>query len=120
MSYDEKLAGRVRRLLSERGGDVSERKMFGGLCFMVNGAMCCGVLKHDLIVRVGPERHAEALASPNARPFDFTGRPSKGIVYVEPAGVQTAAQLRKWLDAALVFHVPKEQPVKRKAAQARR
>ena len=72
MSYDERLASRLRALLSKRR-DVVEKKMFGGLCFMVNGKMCCGVVKDDLVVRVGPERHARALAAPHARPMDFTG-----------------------------------------------
>lgn len=97
MSYDEALAGRVRKELEGAPGTLGERKMFGGICFLVDGAMCCGVLGPDLIVRVGPARHAEALASPHARPFDFTGRPSKGMVYVAPAGVKTAARLRAWL-----------------------
>lgn len=95
MSYDEALAARVRRLLAPHG--VTERKMFGGICFLVGGAMCCGVLGDELIVRVGAEGHAAALGSPHARPFDFTGRPSKGMVYVAPAGVRTVAQLRRWL-----------------------
>jgi TfoX/Sxy family transcriptional regulator of competence genes len=100
--YDEKLAARVRKVLGPRD-DVTERKMFGGLCFMVNGAMCCGVLGKDLIVRVGPERNADALAQPNARPFDFTGRPSKGIVYVSPRGVGDDAALEAWLRRGLSF-----------------
>ncbi len=98
MSFDEALAARVRRLLAGAPQTVTERKMFGGICFLADGAMCCGVLGSDLIVRVGAERHAAALGSPHARPFDFTGRPSKGMVYVAPEGVRTAAQLRKWLE----------------------
>ncbi len=97
MSYDERLASRVRKQLGGAPGEVTERKMFGGVCFLVDGAMCCGVLGPDLIVRVGPARHADALAAPHARAFDFTGRPSKGMVYVAPAGVRTASQLRAWL-----------------------
>ena len=77
MAYDEKLAARVRGALAGRGG-VEEKKMFGGLTFMLRGKMCCGVLKGDLVLRVGPDRAAGALKSPHARPFDFTGRPMKG------------------------------------------
>ncbi len=71
--------------------------MFGGLCFMVNGAMCCGVLGDELIARVGADRLENALAQRHTRPFDFTGRASKGMVYVAPAGTRTAAQLERWL-----------------------
>ena len=95
MSYDEKAAERVRKALSGRRG-VSEKKMFGGIAFMLDGAMCCGVLKDDLIVRVGAELGAKALAQPHARPFDFTGKPMTSIVYVAPAGYRGAA-LGKWL-----------------------
>src|SRR5712691_3014080 len=96
MSYDEKTADRVRRILSTRG-DVVEKKMFGGLCFMVNGSMCCGLTKTDFMVRVGPDQYEEALAQPHARPMDFTGRPLAGMVYVAPAGLRRAAALAKWV-----------------------
>ena len=100
MSYDEKLSARVRTALARRRG-VTEKKMFGGVCFLVNGAMCCGVLGTELIARVGSEHHADAVADKHARPFDFTGRPSKGMVYVSAAGIRTAAQLQRWLDRGL-------------------
>ncbi len=100
MAYDENLATRVRRALARRRG-VSEKKMFGGLCFLVNGAMCCGVLGDELIVRVGNDRHPRAVASPHARPFDFTGRPSRNMLYVAPAGVRTAAMLTRWVSAGV-------------------
>ena len=76
MSYDEALAGRIRKLLGTRT-DVVEKKMFGGLCFMVHGAMCCGLTKTDFMVRVGPARYDEALAEPHARPMDFTGKAAR-------------------------------------------
>ncbi len=96
MSYDEKAAERVRKALSGRRG-VSEKKMFGGIAFMLNGAMCCGILKDDLIVRVGKALDAKALAQPHVRPFDFTGKPMAGIVYVGPAGYRSGAALGKWI-----------------------
>ena len=102
MSYDEKLAMRVRRVLADRD-DVVEKKMFGGLCFMVNGAMCCGLTKSDFMVRVGPEKFDDALAQPHARPMDFTGRPSKGTVYVAPEGLRTDAALARWVRRGLAF-----------------
>ena len=95
MAYDERLAERVRRVLDGRPG-VTERRMFGGLAFMVDGHMACGVLRDELIVRVGAESDA-ALADPHARPFDFTGRPSRGMVYVAPSGVATDADLERWV-----------------------
>jgi len=96
MSYDEKAAERVRKALSGRRG-VSEKKMFGGIAFMLDGAMCCGVLKDDLIVRVGAALGAKALAQPHARPFDFTGKPMTGIVFIAPGGYRSGAALGKWI-----------------------
>jgi TfoX/Sxy family transcriptional regulator of competence genes len=102
MSYDESLASRIRALLAERD-DVVEKKMFGGLCFMVNGAMCCGLTKSDFMVRVGGDHYEEALAQPHARPMDFTGRPLKGMVYVAPEGLRTKAALSRWVRRGLEF-----------------
>jgi TfoX/Sxy family transcriptional regulator of competence genes len=102
MSYDEKLAARIRAVLAPRG-DVVEKKMFGGLCFMVNGAMCCGLTKSDFMVRVGPEGYEDALAQPHARPMDFTGRPLKGMVYVAPEGLRSSAMLARWVGRGLAF-----------------
>ena len=87
MPYDEELAGRVREVLRATEG-VSERKMFGGLAFMLNGNMCCGVDQTNLMLRVGPERYDEALAKPHAGLFDFTGRPMRGFVYVSQEGFE--------------------------------
>jgi hypothetical protein len=100
MSYDENLANRVRRVLSGRA-DFDEKRMFGGLAFMVGGHMCCGIVGRDLMVRVGAKNHAEALARPHAREMDFTGRPSKGMVYVAPAGLRSGPSLRGWTNRAL-------------------
>jgi TfoX/Sxy family transcriptional regulator of competence genes len=102
MAYDEKLAARVRGALAGQA-DVEEKKMFGGLAFMLRGNMCCGVLKGDLIFRVGPERAAGALKSPNARPFDFTGKPMRGFVVVSAAGLRTAPALKRWVGLAVGF-----------------
>jgi TfoX/Sxy family transcriptional regulator of competence genes len=100
MAFDENLASRVNELLASRK-DVETRKMFGGLCFMVNGRMACGVHNQDLIVKFDRERHAELAAKPGARPFDFTGRPMSGILYVGPAGFKTAAALKAWVEAGV-------------------
>ena len=101
MAYDEQLAERVRKSLA-RHRNITEKKMFGGLSFLQNGKMLCGVLKDLLVLRVGPEEAAKLLKKPHGkshvRPMDFTGRPMKGFVYVEPGGSQSAAQLRGWID----------------------
>jgi len=102
MAYDETIADRVRGVLGTRD-DVVEKKMFGGLAFMVAGHMACGVLGRDLIVRVGAEEGQEALAQPHVRPFDFTGRPSRGMVYVEPEAVASEEDLRRWIARGLAF-----------------
>jgi TfoX/Sxy family transcriptional regulator of competence genes len=97
--YDEKLAARVRALLANRT-DVSERKMFGGLTFMVAGHMFCGVNGNELIVRLDPDHEDDALARAHARPMDFTGRPMSGFVTVQPEGLK-GAQLNRWVQEAL-------------------
>jgi hypothetical protein len=112
MAYDEKLAERVRRVLRDRV-DVAEKRMFGGLCFMVNGRMCCGLTKTDLMVRVGPEKYQDALAEPHARAMDFTGKPLAGMVYVAPEGVRSKAALARWIGRGIEFVInvpPKERP----------
>ena len=96
MAYDEELAERIRGVLRGRAG-VEERKMFGGLAFLLGGRMFCGIVKSDLMVRVGPERHEEALKLPHVRPMDFTGRPSRGMVFVAPAALRSEA-LRRWVE----------------------
>ena len=102
MGYDETLAARIRDVLADRT-DVVEKKMFGGLCFMVNGSMCCGLTKTDFMVRVGPEQYEESLAQPHARPMDFTGRPLAGMIYVAPEGLKTRAGLANWVKRGLTF-----------------
>ncbi len=98
MAYDEELAERVRDVLSARS-EVSERKMFGGIAFMLAGNMACGVLGEKLIVRLGDEEGEKALAEDGVRPFDFTGKPMKGIVYVAPDRTSDDAGLPEWVDA---------------------
>jgi hypothetical protein len=102
MAYDETLAQSVREALAGRSALV-ERRMFGGLAFMLHGNMCCGVLGDDLILRLGPEGGEAALNRPHARPFDVTGRPMKGIVMVAPAGHTAAADLNDWVGKAVAF-----------------
>lgn len=102
MAFDNTLAERVRKLLHKQAG-VQEKKMFGGLAFMINGHMCCGIVGNELMVRVGPEQHEQALAQPHARPMDFTGKPMKGMVYVDAKSITQDAALRAWVERGLRF-----------------
>lgn len=96
MAYDETLAYRVRKLLlTERA--VDEIKMFGGICYKVDGFMACGVLGDDLIVKCDPGSYETLLTRPHAKEFAFTGRPLRGILLVGQAGLKTTSALRKWL-----------------------
>ena len=96
MAYDQGIAERIREVFVGRP-DVIEKKMFGGIAFMVRGNMCCGVIKDTLMARVGPNNHAAALKRPYAREMDFTGRPMKGFVYVEQEGFEDDADLLSWV-----------------------
>lgn len=98
MAYDHDLADRVRAVLPH-GEAVTERPMFGGLTFMLGGHMLCGVVNDTLMARLGPEGADLALARPHVRPMDFTGRPMKGMVFIDPAALDGQA-LRLWVDAA--------------------
>ena len=102
MAYDETVARRVRAAIASEK-DVEEKKMFGGLTFMLAGNMCCGVLGDELMVRVGPEEHEVALEQSHSREMDFTGRPLKGFVYVAPEGFSAEADLKAWIDRGTGF-----------------
>ena len=95
-------AERIRAVLGPAAG-VSERRMFGGLAFLVGGHMCCGLLGEDLVLRLGDEAAAAALKRRHVRPMDFTGRPMKSMVYVAPAGYRSRRALESWLGRALEF-----------------
>lgn len=102
MSFDEHLAERVRSILN---GDYSlkEKRMFGGLAFMVNGHMCCGIVNNKFVVRTGPEGYDAALSKPHAGPMNFTGRVMRSFVYVSPAGYRSTRDLRSWVQRGLHF-----------------
>ena len=121
MAYDEALAERVRKAIRDQP-NVTERKMFGGLAFMVGGHMCCGIVGDDLMVRVGHDAYEEALSKPHARPMDFTGRPLKGMVYVARSGLRTEKALRGWVDRGVSFTttLPAKGPASRKVKTLRR
>jgi TfoX/Sxy family transcriptional regulator of competence genes len=102
MAFDETLAARVRHTLGKQAGIV-EKKMFGGVAFLLHGNMSVGVHGTELIVRVDPDEGERALAEPNVRRFDITGRPMKGWLLVTAAGLETDRALRRWVDAGLGF-----------------
>jgi TfoX/Sxy family transcriptional regulator of competence genes len=103
MAYDEKTAIRIRDTLSSRT-DVIEKKMMGGLCFMVSGHMCCSVSgKGGLLVRVGSNAHPLMLAEPHVHPMEMRGRTMTGFVRVAPEGYRTEAGLKKWIKRGLEF-----------------
>lgn len=102
MQNEDPLSGRIRQILSSRRR-ISERKMFGGVCFMINGNMCVGTWKGSLIVRLDRKNHDKTLAEPHTRPADMNGRPMKGWALVEPAGIESENQLTAWVDRAVRF-----------------
>ena len=102
MAYDEGLAARIDAAVGEVE-DVEQKKMFGGICFLVRQHMCAGVVDDILMARVGPDQYEECLKAEHAREMTFTGKPMKGLVYVDPAGISTDAQLQQWVDRCLDF-----------------
>jgi len=102
MAYNTELAERIRELLAGKTG-LTEKKMFGGIAFMLNGNMACGVSGDDLMVRVGPDGHEAALARPHVRVFDLTGKPSIGWVLVGPGGIANDSDLRLWVEKGIAY-----------------
>jgi hypothetical protein len=101
MAYDEELAGRVRAVLAETPA-VVEKRMFGGLAFMVGGHMACGIAGDELMLRLGETGADDALDKPHVRPMDFTGRPLKGMVFVASPGLEGDG-LNAWVTRATAF-----------------
>jgi len=102
VAYDEGLAQRIRELLEERT-DVEERRMFGGLAFLIGRHMCCGVVGDELMVRVGAEAYERALGLAHVREMDFTGRPLRGLVYVACEGFESDEDLARWLELGVSY-----------------
>ena len=102
MAFSESLAARIRDALT-RKKDIEEKKMFGGIGFLLNGNMLVGVWKDSLIVRLGPDSYEDALLELHVKEFDITGRPMKGWVLVEPEGVEGDDQLKEWIEKATKF-----------------
>ena len=102
MAHNEQLAERIRAVVNDHP-DVSSKKMFGGIAFMLNGNMCCGVVGDDLMVRVGADAYEDALSMRGARPMDFTGRPMKGMVYVDGDRLTSSDELASWIERGVDF-----------------
>jgi hypothetical protein len=102
MAYDHDLAERIRHLLGKHP-EVTEKEMFGGICFLVNGNMVCGISKSDFMARLDPQKFGEYRELPDVRPMDFTGRPMKGYLFVNPDGVETEEQLIAWVDRCYTY-----------------
>jgi TfoX/Sxy family transcriptional regulator of competence genes len=117
MAFDEGLAERIRKRLAGNRG-LTEKKMFGGLAFLLNGNMCCGVHRRELIVRLDPAQTGAALAEPHTRIFDLSGRPMKGWILVESAGLAGEPALAKWLRLGTKYAA--SLPEKRKISTQRR
>lgn len=102
MAYDEALAERIRGILKRRRG-ITERKMFGGVAFLLHGNMCCGVTDDKVVLRLGSVLAAEALKQPHVEPMDFTGRPMGTMVFLTPQGYRSEKKLKEWIDKAFNF-----------------
>ncbi len=102
MAYDEGLAERLRERVDPHAA-ITERKMFGGLCFLLDGNMCFGIVGDELMVRVGRDAWDEALSLPHAREMDFTGRSMRGMVYVDVDGISEDDDLDAWVKRGLTF-----------------
>jgi hypothetical protein len=113
MAYDEFLAERIGRILDEKNILFEERKMMGGLCYMIHNKMCLGVTDNKLMARIGPDFYDKALMMDHCIEMKFTGRPMKGYVWVEPAGIDLEEDLDFWIQKALEFN-PKAKSSKKK------
>ncbi|MCU4177013.1 TfoX/Sxy family protein [Carboxylicivirga sp. N1Y90] len=104
MAYDELLADRIRLVLKEKQVKYKEMKMMGGLTILVDGKMCVGIIKNNLMARVGPEYYEEALRQEGCKLMDFTKKPLKGYVYVEPHAIDMDDDLSKWIQLCLDYN----------------
>lgn len=104
MAYNEHLEERISTLLEERHVRFEARKMMGGLCFMVDGKMCIGIVGERLMARVGPDAYGQALTKKGCHPMDFTGRPMKGFVFVDPSAIDMEDDLAYWIDLCLDYN----------------
>lgn len=116
MPFNEHLAGRVRQVLADKKVSYSEKKMMGGLTFMVDGKMCVGIVKDDLMARIAPELYEESLIKLGCRAMDFTKRPMKGYIFVDAEGTDLEDDLAYWVQLALDFNPRAKSSKKKKKA----
>ena len=116
MAYDENLADRIRNSFKDHSTLYFEKKMFGGLCFMVNEKMCAGIIKEELMARVGESAYDACLSKEHCREMDFTGRAMKGYVYVSPEGIDTEEELTFYIKKAIDFNPLAKASKKKKKA----
>ena len=103
MAYSEILANRIREQLQEMEG-VEEKEMMGGLCFMLNGKMCVGIIKDEMMCRIDPQTYEDALEKNGCREMDFTGRPMKGWVMVDESGMKTPDEMNYWISLSVAYN----------------
>jgi TfoX/Sxy family transcriptional regulator of competence genes len=114
MAYDENLEDRIQRILHDKRVDFTKKKMMGGLTFMVDDKMCVGIVRNTLMARIDPEKYEEALKKKGCREMDFTGRPMKGFVFIEPSGIDMEEDLEYWILLALEYNpLAKKSPKKK-------
>ena len=113
MAYDEKLAERVRNILGKKNISFEEKKMMGGLCFMVDDKMCLGVQDSKIMARIDPDIYESSLTKPGCKVMDFTGKPMRGYVYVEDEEIKKESDLSGWVKLCLDFN-PKAKSSKKK------
>ncbi|MFN7982532.1 MAG: TfoX/Sxy family protein [Vicinamibacterales bacterium] len=118
MAYDEALADRIRHVLADNT-TITERRMFGGICFLADGRMCCGILGDNLMARVARADYAGVLEQPHVRQMDFTGRPLSGFVYVEPEGIESTRALREWIARGLEVATSSDDTKKKRTGAGR-
>ncbi len=113
MAYDEQLADRLRTMIRQKNTPFVEKKMMGGLCIMIDDKMCVGVVKDQLMARIDPDVYEDMLNQRGSREMDFTGRPMKGFLFIQPEGIDMDDDLEYWVDLCLEYN-PKAKPSKRK------
>lgn len=115
MAYNELLGDRIRQVLQQKGVAFEEKKMMGGLCFMVNAKMCVGIVKEELMARIGTNKYEEALKKEGCKEMNFTGRAMKGYVFLEPEAIDLDDDLEYWVQLCLDFNpLAKTSPAKKK------
>lgn len=117
MAYSEKLAERIREALSHLS-KVEEKEMFGGMCYMVNGKMCVGIIDDEVMCRIDPAVYEEALEKKGCREMNFTGRPMKGYVFVSEEGMKTKKDFDYWIGLCLEFNKKAKASKKKKSPTA--